>query len=104
MLPPAAKAGLKTITINFADDPTETYAGKLVELAFLVPAQGYDKQTLLEWNKVAVVQLKAAGKDVCNTCTSGEIVEEPDTAVVLVGWESFPVSSHTRQYMDAELT
>lgn len=92
VLPPAAKAGLKTITINYASDPTETFSGKLVERAFLAPAKGYDKQALIDWNKGAVVQLNGAGKDICNTSTWGEVEEEPDTVIILIGWESFPVS------------
>ena len=92
VLPPAAKAGLKTITVAYTTDPSETLSGKLIEHAFMHPRQGADKAALVEWSKRGAQALGVAGAEVCNAATYGDVQEEPDTVLLLIGWESFPVS------------
>ncbi|VDB95338.1 unnamed protein product [Peniophora sp. CBMAI 1063] len=91
VLPSAAKAGLKTITVTYATNPTETLSGKLVEHAFVHPREGVDKAALVEWGERGADALKAAGAEVCNAATYGTVLEESDAVILLIGWESFDV-------------
>ncbi|KZV68509.1 hypothetical protein PENSPDRAFT_687175 [Peniophora sp. CONT] len=90
VLPSAAKAGLKTITVTYTSDPSETLSGKLVEHAFLYAQEGFDKAAIVEWSKGGAEALKAAGAEVCNAATYGDILEDPEAVILLIGWESFP--------------
>ncbi|KZV62819.1 hypothetical protein PENSPDRAFT_692178 [Peniophora sp. CONT] len=90
VLPSAAKAGLKTITVTYTSDPSEALSGKLVEHAFIYAREGVDKSAIVEWSKSCEEALKAAGAEVCNAATYGDILEDPEAVLFVVGWESFP--------------
>ena len=46
----------------------------------------------MKWSKGGAHALETAGAEVCNAATYGEVQEQADTVLLLIGWESFPVS------------